>query len=79
MVLQFAAVLGSHDMAFFGTLSSIFVQVRVKQSHYRPGQALRDPEERGAQISKQSLRDGGKVIIRKHWPPLPPGYIPGTH
>jgi hypothetical protein len=24
-------------------------------------------------------QDGGKVVSLKNWPPLPPGYTPGTH
>ena len=79
MVLQIATVLGTPDVAYFVKLYSIFVQVKVKQSHYRPGQTLRVSGGWGSQISKQSTHDGGKVVSPRHRPPLSPVNIPGTH
>jgi len=53
--------------------------LKVKQSHYRPGEALSVSGGWGSQISRQLAHEGGKVASPRHRPPLPPGNIPGTH
>ena len=60
-------------LSFHGT------EAKVKQSHYRPGQALRVSGGLGSQISRQSAHKGGRVVSPTHRPPLPPRNIPGTH
>jgi hypothetical protein len=57
------------------------LKLKLKQSHYRPGQALSVPGGGCSQISRHLAHEGGKVASLTHRPPLPPlsEYIPGTH
>ena len=48
------------------------LKIKVKLSHYMPGQTLRVPGCCVSQTSRQSPHDGGEVFSHRHWPPLLP-------
>jgi hypothetical protein len=51
----------------------IYVAIgKGKAVPYRPWQALRAPGDRGSQVFRQSVHEGGKVVSPMHRPPLPP-------
>jgi hypothetical protein len=68
----------SSNALYISLITFLFTKLskQVKQSHYRPGQALRFPEVWGFQISRQSTREGGKVASPTHRPPLPQETFP---
>jgi hypothetical protein len=55
------------------------VSEKVKQSHYRAGQAQRVLRKLRFPDFMTTAQDGGKVVSLTHRPPLPPGNTPGTH
>ena len=46
--------------------------LKLKLSHYMPGQALPPPGVWGPRISRQQAHEGGKVVSPTHRPSLPP-------
>jgi len=55
------------------------IYIKVKQSHYRPGQAQRVLRKLRFPHFLTTAQDGGKVVSLTHRSPLPPGNVPGTH
>jgi hypothetical protein len=53
--------------------------VKVKQTLYVPGQALRFPGGLESQVSRKLAPKGGKVVSSTHRAPLASGNISGTH
>jgi hypothetical protein len=53
-------------------ITSWYVSTVLKQSHYRPAQALRVPGGWGSQFPRQSAHEGRKVGSHMHRPLLPP-------
>ena len=47
-----------------------FVNCKLQESLYRPGQALKVVGGRCSQISRQSAHECGKVVSPTHWPHL---------
>jgi hypothetical protein len=55
------------------------VQVKVKLSRYRPGEAFGVLGGLGSRISRQFAHEGGMVVSPTYRSSQPQGRIPGTH
>lgn len=54
---------------FHSYCKQLFPILNVKQSHLRPGEAMRVLLGSGSRISKQSAQEDSKVVSPKHLPP----------
>jgi hypothetical protein len=63
----------------FRGIQILIYMVKVKQSHYSPGQGHSVPGGSGSQISRQSAHEGDKVVSLRTDHLYLPGNNPGTH
>ena len=68
-----------HQLVIKKTLIIAGCTVKVKQSHYRPGQAQRVLSKLRFPDFVTMAQDSGKVVSLTHLPPLPQVNTPGTH
>ena len=59
--------------------AALYIKVKLKQSHYRPGQAQRVLRKLRFPDFVTTAQDSGKVVSLTRRPSLPPGNTPGTH
>jgi hypothetical protein len=71
--------LPSHKHTRILTTLLLYPSKKVQESRNRLGVAQWVPGVLGPQISWHSACEGGEVVSLTHWPPLPPGNVPGTH
>ena len=80
---RFFVLLILHNSVLFSfqdtTVVLVVVAVKVKQSHYKPGQAQRVLRKLRFPDFVTTAQDGGKVVSLTYRPSLSPGNDPGTH